>query len=141
MKFLKTDLEGKVRNLPHFKSEALLPVFEAVVNSIQAIEERGKISKGTIDVRIVRDAQQTLSEITEPGVTGFVITDNGIGFNDDNFESFQTSESSYKHAIGGKGVGRFASGPARSLGFGVAVFRPGGACRILMAVSYDLFGE
>jgi hypothetical protein len=46
MKYLKTNLEGKVRNLPHFKGEALLPVFEAVVNSIQAIEERGNLSGG-----------------------------------------------------------------------------------------------
>ena len=37
MKFLKTNLDAKVRNLPHFKGEALLPAFETVANSIEAI--------------------------------------------------------------------------------------------------------
>jgi len=107
MKYMRTNLEGKVRNLPPFKSEALLPVFEAVVNSIQAIEERGKVATGKIDVRVVREDQQTLGDIDEPRINGFVITDNGVGFNDANFESFQTSDSDYKKALGGKGVGRF----------------------------------
>ncbi len=40
---MKTDLEGKIRNLRHFKSEALLPIFEAIINSIQAIEEAGDL--------------------------------------------------------------------------------------------------
>ncbi|MFW6009455.1 MAG: hypothetical protein ACOCP8_09355, partial [archaeon] len=40
-------------------------------------------------------------------VTGFIIRDNGIGFNDDNFTSFQTSDSQYKKDKGGKGIGRF----------------------------------
>lgn len=81
MKYLKTNLEGKVRNLPHFKSEALLPVFEAVVNSIQAIEERGNLSGGEIEVRVVREAPGMLRDLDESGITGFIITDNGIGFN------------------------------------------------------------
>lgn len=107
MKFLKTNLEGKVRNLPHFKGNALLPVFEAVVNSIQAIEERGDVSGGTITIRIQREAQQMLGEVDEGLITEFHISDNGIGFTPVNFESFETSDSIHKQAIGGKGVGRF----------------------------------
>lgn len=107
MKYLKTNLEGKVRNLPHFKGEALLPVFEAVVNSIQAIEERGNLSGGEIEVRVVREAQAMLGDLDESGITGFVITDNGIGFNEANYDSFETSDSIHKQALGGKGVGRF----------------------------------
>lgn len=108
---LKTSLEGKIRNLRHFKSEALLPLFEAIVNSIQAIEEFGDLSKGLINVRIKRDMRQTNLKFdgddTLPNITGFEIEDNGIGFNDKNFDSFQTAESTYKLAKGGRGVGRF----------------------------------
>jgi len=107
MNYLKTNLEGKVRNLPHFKGEALLPVFEAVVNSIQAIEEGGNRSSGEIEVRVVREAQGMLTNLDESAITGFIITDNGIGFNDANYDSFETSDSIHKLALGGKGVGRF----------------------------------
>ena len=107
MKYLKTNLEGKVRHLPHFKSEALLPVFEAVVNSIQAIEESGNLQSGEIEVRIVREAQTTFGDIEIPAIADFLITDNGIGFDDSNFDSFETSDSIHKQAKGGKGVGRF----------------------------------
>lgn len=37
---LQSELKGIIGLLKDFKSEALLPVFEAVVNSIQAIEDR-----------------------------------------------------------------------------------------------------
>lgn len=109
---LKTSLAGKIRNLRHFKSEALLPLFEAVINSIQAIEEVGDLNQGVITVRIKRDMRQgNLSfngdDSSLPNITGFDIEDNGIGFNDKNFESFETSDSTYKLAKGGKGVGRF----------------------------------
>lgn len=109
---LKTSLAGKIRNLRHFKSEALLPLFEAVINSIQAIEEVGDLKQGVITVRIKRDMRQgNLSfngdDSSLPNITGFEIEDNGIGFNDKNFESFETSDSTYKLAKGGKGVGRF----------------------------------
>ena len=40
------------------------------------------------------------------GITGFVIQDNGIGFTDEHFRSFQTSDTTYKAKTGGKGIGR-----------------------------------
>lgn len=108
---LKTDLAGKIRNLRHFKSEALLPLFEAAINSIQAIEEAGDLAHGVITVRIKRDMRQGNLALdgddSLPNITGFEIEDNGIGFNDKNYESFQTADSTYKLAMGGKGVGRF----------------------------------
>lgn len=109
---LKTSLAGKIRHLRPFKSEALLPLFEAVINSIQAIEEAGDVRQGEITVRIKRDTRQGILAFNEedssrPNITGFDIEDNGIGFNDENYESFQTADSTYKIAMGGKGVGRF----------------------------------
>jgi hypothetical protein len=112
--FLKTDLEGKINNLPHFKSEALLPVFEAIVNSIHAIEDRKSLTRGEITVRIIREkgVQSTFEEKCddkkeERKIVNFDIEDNGVGFDDKNYESFCTAESTYKMHKGGKGVGRF----------------------------------
>jgi len=108
---LKTSLAGKVRNLRHFKSEALLPLFEAIANSIHAIEELGKLKDGYITVRIKRESQLSGfnqdNDDSYANIIGFEIEDNGVGFNDQNFDSFQTAESIYKEKIGGKGIGRF----------------------------------
>ncbi len=74
-KYLKTDLMGKVNNLKHFKNEALLPLFEAIVNSIEAIEERGNVSEGQVTIRIIRNPQQALPgmevEDEQKYITGF----------------------------------------------------------------------
>lgn len=42
-----------------------------------------------------------------PPITGFEITDDGIGLDDENFDSFNTAFSRRKVAAGGKGLGRF----------------------------------
>lgn len=109
--YLKTDLTGKINNLKHFKNEALLPLFEAIVNSIEAIEESGNISDGQVTIRVKRNNQQALPgmEVDENQkyIIGFEIEDNGIGFDDTNYESFQTAETTYKIKKGCKGVGRF----------------------------------
>jgi hypothetical protein len=42
---------------------------------------------------------------TQP-ITGFIIQDNGIGFTDEHFRSFKTSDTTFKAKTGGKGVGR-----------------------------------
>jgi hypothetical protein len=113
---MEVDLEGKVRNLPRL-SQALTPVFEAVVNSIDAIEER-KNGRGRITVKIVREEtdQTTVTFDDEgnfegerkwPEIKDFIIEDDGIGFNKKNWDSFNKSDSSYKQSKGGKGIGRF----------------------------------
>ena len=110
-KYLKTDLTGKVNNLKHFKNEALLPLFETIVNSIEAIEERGNSSEGQITVRIKRSTQHTLTgtnvDEEKEHITSFEIEDNGIGFDKNNYDSFKTAETTYKLEKGCKGVGRF----------------------------------
>lgn len=96
------DPEGRIRNLslaPNAKN-ALFPLFEAVMNSIHAIEERfGKdeLSKGRIDIDIIRAGDDCF---------GFRIADNGIGFHAENLASFKRMDSQTKAKIGGKGVGR-----------------------------------
>ena len=104
---MKVDLVGRINNVPLGVSRPLLPLFEAVVNSIQSIHATGR-TDGRIDIRVSRDETQELifelSQDIRP-VTGFTITDNGIGFDNANFESFTTSDTKYKP--GAKGIGRF----------------------------------
>lgn len=108
---LKTSLEGRLRNTNLPKTDALLPLFEAVVNSIHAIDERIEAEENYtmedafIKVSFVRSAQQNTDD-SQPPITGFVIDDNGIGMNSDNYDSFQWLDSTYKASKGCKGVGR-----------------------------------
>jgi hypothetical protein len=114
---LATNLRGRLRNTVLPKTHALLPVFEAVVNSIHAIEESGKSSKnGKITVEIIRlsskGQRHLFDEEKKPGpeaedeITGFAIVDNGIGFTDINMESFETLDTDHKIDRGCRGVGR-----------------------------------
>lgn len=105
--YIKADMTGKINNLPNFKNEAMLPVFEAVVNSIQAIEENGNISNGRILITIHRTGQMSLTEEDDTTILRFTIEDNGVGFNELNYDSFCISDSTYKIAKGCKGIGRF----------------------------------
>lgn len=99
----QNDPAGRIRNLSLAPSpkNSLSALFEAVMNSIHAIEDRfGKdhISSGHIDIEIVRAEDE--------GVAGFCIRDNGVGFTPQNIASFRRMDSQAKAAIGGKGVGR-----------------------------------
>lgn len=108
MVLIQTELAGKINNLPSFKSEALLPVFEAVVNSIQAIEDRGS-GRGKIVVYIRRDCQKNIpvEMDREKPITSYEIEDNGIGFDQINYNAFRTSDTTHKFERGCKGIGRF----------------------------------
>ncbi len=111
MKYFSTNLSGRVRNFSLPKNRPLIPLYEAIVNSINAIEERyrndSSFNSGKIRIEVLR--QRTLfDEADTTTVDGFIITDNGIGFTEANMQSFMESDSAYKAEIGGKGVGRFA---------------------------------
>nr|WP_075519053.1 ATP-binding protein [Moritella viscosa]SHO17738.1 Putative uncharacterized protein [Moritella viscosa] len=100
-----TDVEGKVRNLKLKPSERLIPLFEAIINSIQASAE-----KANIEVDVYRQQSQITLDIESDkyqDIESFRITDYGVGFNKSNFESFQTADSTFKSSLGCKGVGRF----------------------------------
>jgi hypothetical protein len=94
----------------------MLPLYEAVANSIHAIEDADvSTSSGRITVQIIRDGQAAIEFGSGPkrrgpdakgDIIGFKISDNGIGFTDDNMESFRTLDSEYKADRGGRGVGR-----------------------------------
>lgn len=64
--------------------DSLMPLFEAVMNSVQAIEDVGEPGKGHITVEVERRSEKTASgEIVETAVGGFLIEDNGIGFTEE----------------------------------------------------------
>ncbi|NJK32234.1 MAG: hypothetical protein HC927_07405 [Deltaproteobacteria bacterium] len=102
------DLRGRVKNARLPTSRPLLPLFESVVNSLQSLDD-SQPKNPFIRIEIDRAAQASLaldSDALSPPET-FHVYDNGTGFNDQNFQSFCTSDSTFKEAIGGKGVGRF----------------------------------
>lgn len=101
---MKASVSGRVRhtNLP--KTKTMLPVFEAVMNAFQAVEERGGIGHR---ITIHAERQLTLDSDKSAPIESFIITDTGIGFTDENYDSFQTVDSPYKASYGGKGLGRF----------------------------------
>ena len=112
---MHTALEGRLRNtnLPH--SKGLMPVYEAVINSIEAIEERSQkeekaLSDYSIQLDIDRAPQLDLEPRRGPrregDIEGFTIADDGIGFNDRNWESFRTLDSLHKVEKGCRGIGR-----------------------------------
>jgi hypothetical protein len=103
---LWTNLRNQVRQTPLPKWKPLIPLFEAVMNSFQAVRDAKRSNKdGFIEITIERDAV-LLDEEFAP-IRSFTITDNGIGLNDENFDSFNTAFSDHKLARGGKGLGRF----------------------------------
>ena len=108
---IKTNLIGRLRNTSLPTSHALMPLFEAIVNSIHSIEECSEdMTEGRIAVEILRLQQINLDlndqTETKEKIIGFKITDNGIGFNDNNMKSFETLDSDYKVDKGCRGIGR-----------------------------------
>lgn len=105
---MKTDVAGRIRNTILPANKPLLPLYEAIVNSIQAIED-AKETNGTITIIVRRDKTDLLSEQQPESVdiTGFEVVDNGIGFTSENYDAFTTADTTFKVNRGGKGVGRF----------------------------------
>ena len=79
---MDVDIRGRVANVKLSRSRCLLPLFEAIMNSLHSIEE-SETKDGRIEIRIERDeSQKTLvaSDSASFPVSGFTIIDNGIGF-------------------------------------------------------------
>lgn len=106
---LNTSLKGRLRNTTLPLTNALFPVFEAVVNSIHSIDELKSKDidyQGKIIINVIRSGQTSAFSDVKPEINGFEIIDNGIGFNKENFKSFQTLDSDFKIDLGGRGIGR-----------------------------------
>lgn len=73
------------------------------MNAVQSIQDRGV--EGSIIVNIVEAPSLKIDDVER--IDRFVIYDDGVGFTDENMDSFNTAYSEYKFTKGGKGVGRF----------------------------------
>lgn len=111
---MRLDLIGSVNQLPLTPVNCLYPVFEAVSNAMHAIRD-GRQVGGRICVELIRDDRQTVLEppnATEPvgrptaEIVEIRITDNGVGFTDENLSAFGELYTRRKAKVGGKGVGR-----------------------------------
>lgn len=121
------DIRGRINNTKLGYTRCLAPVFEAIVNSIHAIQE-ANTGIGAIDITIERATDGVIGKdwATQP-ITGFVIEDNGIGFTDEHFRSFKTSDTTFKARTGGKGVGRLLWLKAFAKAEIESTFKQGGA--------------
>lgn len=139
------DLKGRVKNFDLKKSKPLLPLFEAVVNSIYAIEERQQKEQfnGVIDVHIIREPQEVMDGISRNinDIVGFEIVDNGIGFDTNNMRSFLQSDSTYRADKGGKGIGRFSWLKAFKGTFVESTFKDEDGSWVKRNFSFDLCGK
>lgn len=93
------------------RTEAFLPIYESVVNSIISLNKENNVEK-KIEVIIERQKQQeqTLWKGFDNNIypiDSVTIIDNGEGFTDENFESFSKPFSKINRKYGCKGIGRF----------------------------------
>ena len=103
MPSLNVDLVKRVERLPKptRTADALIPLFEAISNSIHSIQSRHKgnaASRGKIHVQILKARGRKPLTIT--------VQDNGSGLDQKNYNAFITTDTDNKIEIGGKGVGR-----------------------------------
>ncbi len=103
---LQPNLQRRVENYalaPSVASNAMVPLYEAVYNSIHALQDRfgpdNWTESGFVNVLKYSHPVHGLS---------FSISDNGTGLDQSNFESFLTYDSDHKKKRGGKGIGRLA---------------------------------
>jgi hypothetical protein len=84
---MRVDIAGRTRNIHLSPSRALQPLFEAVANSIFSIQDAG-IADGriTITVRRSPEGQKGLYGGDLRPVVDFIVEDNGVGFNEINFD-------------------------------------------------------
>ncbi len=111
-----SNIANKVRNTRLPRTKPLLPLFELISNSIHSIEEavKKKILKpneGKIVIDCIRNGlQETLQKLVDIDIYPihtFIVSDNGIGLNEENLKAFIEADTDHKIEIGGKGVGRF----------------------------------
>lgn len=114
---MKANPLGVAKYLNIKPSNCLIPVFEAISNSLHAIADSKRQfrhrRRGNVVVEIKRDSDGIIKDsngdkLSEGLISGFLITDDGIGFDTDNFNAFQEAGTLRKSSIGGKGLGRFS---------------------------------
>ena len=110
---MTVNIAGQVRQIRLSTAKALWPLFETVINSIQSLEDTNIDEKKIViealrseDIQLKTDGSGgTVEELTH--YISFNVTDNGNGFNTENYHSFTEAYSQLKEKKGCKGIGRF----------------------------------
>lgn len=97
-------IQGIVDNIKS-DSTPYTPIIEAITNSIDSIDKSCR-SDGRIDIYLERKSKLDLDDELQE-INTIQVVDNGIGFTEENRNSFDTLYSPQKKEIGGKGFGRF----------------------------------
>jgi nitrogen fixation/metabolism regulation signal transduction histidine kinase len=107
---VQANIKGLVDRLELSQAKAMMPLYEAISNAVDAIEEhQDGFSNHLIRIRLVAStdlAHQAGDETLV--VDGFDVIDDGVGFNEKNLASFQEAHTLFKVKVGGRGVGRFS---------------------------------
>lgn len=104
-----TNIKGLVDRLNLRPAKAMTPLFEAISNAIDAIEEHGdSLLDHKIQIFLVTkdDLVHQAGDATVV-IDGFDVIDDGVGFSNPNLASFREAYTLTKAKFGGKGVGRF----------------------------------
>lgn len=104
---------GQVGQIKLSQAKALWPLFETVINSIQSLEDT-EDSEKIITIEALRNSNVQIrintdgSKSEEPShFEEFIVTDNGNGFEQKNYDSFMQAYTQLKVKKGCKGIGRF----------------------------------
>lgn len=105
---METPVRNLVASVDLTASDALLPLFECVVNSVISLKKVNKQTDKKVQVQIERGSypSQTNTDNTKT-IGNIIIIDNGEGFNEANYHSFKEPLSMLNKEYGCKGVGRF----------------------------------
>ncbi len=99
------------------ESQRFHPLFEAMENAFNAIEERIREGvgpkSGEVTIVVHRDMQQATLDAKKdvsqpPEPLGFTVSDDGVGFRTQNWQAFTEVYTTYKKSFGGKGVRRLS---------------------------------
>ncbi|AWD32905.1 putative conserved ATP-binding protein [Candidatus Fokinia solitaria] len=94
---------NRVRRKSNKGYDVLSPIYELLLNAVNAECNNEKVDK---DVTI--EIEYTTKEIHKKKYINYIkISDYGVGFSEDNFQSFKNLYSSTNQKLGCKGVGRF----------------------------------
>ncbi len=97
---MQVDLNRAVSNFKLQTKNILIPVYEALTNSIHACATK-------INITFIVESQLQMDG-SDGKIEKIIITDNGQGLTQENIDSFLTLYSSHKVKLGGKGVGRLS---------------------------------
>jgi hypothetical protein len=103
---MKLNVARKIKHYKLAKTKAYYAIFEAISNSIDSYRSLDKPIR--ILVEFYRDDTGLDFGNDVKNFQQIKIIDQGVGFNKDNYDSFNTSDSDYKEVYGGKGLGRFS---------------------------------